>query len=77
MVPWIIFTGILAAGISRMKVPLLTISMGLFVLVLVLLFAFSAFHTGMIVLRVAGIAGMLSSLAAFIVFFQQMWQEAV
>lgn len=77
MVPWIIFTGILTAGISRMKVPLLTLSMSLFVLALVLLWIFSAFHTGMIVLRVAGGAGILSSLAAFIVFYQRMWQEAV
>jgi succinate-acetate transporter protein len=77
MVPWIIFTGILTVGISRMKVPLLTIAMGLFFLTIVLLGVFSAFHTGMIVLRVAGVAGILSSLAAFVVFYQRMWQEAV
>ena len=77
IVPWVIFTAILTAGVSRMKVPLLSLSMGLFFLALLLLWAFAAFHTGLMVLQVAGVVGIVSSLAAFVVFYQRMMQEAV
>lgn len=73
---WAVFVGIGALGTLRMKAPLLTLSAFLFFLVFVLVWIFSVFHTGMIVLQMAGISGILSSLCAGIIFYQRMMQEA-
>jgi succinate-acetate transporter protein len=74
---WAVFVAILTAGISRMGMPLLTLAMGLFFLLLFLLWVYGAFHTGAATLKAAGVAGIASAVVTAIVFAQQMWKEAV
>lgn len=73
---WGIFVGIGALGTLRMKSMLLTLSATLFFLVFPLGWIYSVFHTGVIVLQIAGIAGILSSLCSAFMFYQQMMKEA-
>jgi len=73
---WTVFLGINTVMTTRMKAPLLTLASALLALQFLLVWVSAAFNTGDIVLKAAGISGMLTSLIAAFLFYQIMWREA-